>query len=92
VIVAGVEAGIVESTVDADPVCAIDAPAVDRGRTGWKGTGHFDPAVLPLGDHPDFIGHLREILVLAQRNRFWPSMKTMAFFFTGSAGIFGFPF
>ena len=49
-VVARVEAGVVDLTVDAYPVGLVDPSGIAIGRTSGQGAGELDPAALPYGD------------------------------------------
>ena len=65
-VVAGVKAGVVSRAIDFNPIRAVNSAPVGTGRTEWKRTGYFDPAVLLVGDLADFVSNFRQILILAE--------------------------
>ena len=67
-VVGGVNAGIVDGTVNLNPIGAIDPPLVPGRRTDREGRCHFEPAVRSGGDAPHFVCNFRKVLVLAEYN------------------------
>ena len=47
------------------PIRGVDAPTVRGRRAGWESGRDFEPAILLPSDLRNFIGHFRQILVLA---------------------------
>src|SRR5712692_4303039 len=69
-VVAPVEAGIVGGTVDPDPVGLIDPAPIERCWARREGGGDLDPPSLLARDRPDLLGNLRQVLILAQYERY----------------------
>ena len=65
-VVSGVNALLVRSPVNLDPIGPIHAPLVAAGGTEGKRTGQLDPTSLFPGNNPDLPGDLREVLVLTE--------------------------
>lgn len=68
-IVTTVQAPVVRRPVDSYPVRLVDATPIRRGGTGRKRTGDLDPPILLARNLADFIGHLGQVLILAQDHR-----------------------
>src|SRR3990170_674427 len=68
-VVATINATIVERSVDLDPVGVVDASLVPACRAYRIGTRDLDPALLFARDGTNLVGHLDEVLVLAEDHR-----------------------
>ena len=69
-VVVRIQAGIVQRPVYLDPIRAIDAPAILGGRTDRKGACDINPALFPARNQSYFVRHFREILILAEDERY----------------------
>jgi len=69
-VIVGIEAGIVQRAVDPNPIRLIDAPPVSTGRTDRKRGSDLDPAVLLQRDQANLIRDFREVLILAEDQRY----------------------
>ncbi len=64
-VVSLVEALIVKVSVNRDPIGIVDSSPILCRRTLREGTSDLNPASLALCDCANFVGHFREILILA---------------------------
>ncbi len=68
IVVSLIQAAVVGLTRNWNPVSIVDATTVARRRAEWKRARNFNPTALFLRDHPYFLGHLGQVLILTENH------------------------